>query len=233
MTYNILRFEASDRMSDLVSNYYSMFIVLNRFGINMGFQDQTIGEICENYNIDVKTLLVIVNLLISPDRANIDNSDISLPELINYLKSSHLYYLNYRLPLVRSQLHKVLNDDSLLTKAVLKYYDEYIDETRRHMEFENRVLFKYVEDLLHNQCDSFIDIDNIENHHDNREVMLKELKNIVIKYYPSQMTNELSSVMYEMFVTEDLVSSHCMIEDYLLRPSIKLLEQTKGVKDGE
>lgn len=231
MKYKILRFEATDKMVDLVSNYHTMFIVLNRFGINMGFQDQTIEEVCVNYGVDLKTLLVIVNLLISQDRMGVDPSEVSLLELVKYLRNSHIYYLDYRLPFVRSQLRRVINDNTPLTKVVLDYYDEYIDAIRKHMEFEERVSFKYVEDLLNDKYDGLSKLSNAEEHHDNREEMLRELKNIMIKYYPSQMTNELSSVMYEMFVTENLLSAHCEIEDTLLFPAIHLLEQKRRKED--
>ncbi|MFI3268605.1 MAG: hemerythrin domain-containing protein, partial [Rikenellaceae bacterium] len=78
--YKVWNYTPNDKMTDLISENYSMLLVLNRFGISMGFNDSTISEVCESYNIDVTTFLAVVNLLISNDRSsfNVDASKLSL-----------------------------------------------------------------------------------------------------------------------------------------------------------
>ncbi len=224
--YNILNFRATDKMSDLVSNNHTMFIILNRFGINMGFNDKTIAEVCSDYDVNVDTLLAISNLLTTEGGENsIDISKLSLPTLTQYLSKSHSYYLDYRLPEIRERLCRAMPSNDPLAMAVINYYDEYIGDVRRHMNHEE-VIFKYVDDLLSGCVDYKFDIAQFADHHKDREMKLTELKNIIIKYYPTATTNELSSVIVEIFDCESLVSAHCDIEDNLLMPAIRFAEES-------
>ena len=53
---------------------------------------------------------------------------------------------------------------------------------------------------------------------------LTELKNILIKYYPASSSNELNSVLFDIFTCEQDLASHNYIEDYLFIPVIQKLE---------
>ena len=50
------------------------------------------------------------------------------------------------------------------------------------------------------------------------------LKNILIKYYPASSSNELNSVLFDIFTCEQDLASHNYIEDYLFIPVIQKLE---------
>ena len=59
---------------------------------------------------------------------------------------------------------------------------------------------------------------------------LSELKNIIIKYYPSNGSNHLlNAVLYDIFSCEEEVGSHCRIEDYLFVPAVRCLEKKMGL----
>jgi hypothetical protein len=45
---NIVRYQATDRMSDLISDNYSLLMVMSRFGLSLGFGDKTVAEVCED-----------------------------------------------------------------------------------------------------------------------------------------------------------------------------------------
>lgn len=60
--------------------------------------------------------------------------------------------------------------------------------------------------------------------HDQVEAKLTELKNILIKYYPASSSNELNSVLFDIFTCEQDLASHNYIEDYLFIPVIQTLE---------
>lgn len=229
--YNVTSYKATDRMNELVSQNVTMFIILNRFGINMGFGEKSIEEVCNEYKVDTTTLLAISNLLFVEDyKARIDHSTLSLTALTSYLRKSHSYYLNYLLPEIRKRLSEAMPTNDPLAMAVMNYYDEYIDDVRRHMNHEE-VIFKYVAELLAGKADYNFNIEQFADHHKDREMKLTELKNIIIKYYPTSTTNELSSVMVEIFNCEALISAHCEIEDSLLMPTIRRVE--REIKDME
>ena len=61
--------------------------------------------------------------------------------------------------------------------------------------------------------------------HDQIEMKIIELKNILIKYYPPG-SNLLNSVLFDIFATEQDLASHNHVEDYLFMPAILALEKT-------
>ena len=63
---------------------------------------------------------------------------------------------------------------------------------------------------------------------DQVEAKLGELKNILIKYYPAESSNELNSVLFDIFTCEEDLASHNYIEDALFIPAIKKLEQERS-----
>ncbi|MFR9641570.1 MAG: hemerythrin domain-containing protein [Rikenellaceae bacterium] len=226
-TYRILRYTSADKMCDLISDNYHILLVLNRFSISLGFKDFTLGQVCDNYNLDSNTLLAVVNLLISGDKQGAieDARHIELVALISYLKRSHAYFVEYKLPSIREKLQKAIVGDDAVSLAVLSYYDEYITEVERHMEHEEGVVFKYVERLLDGVSSKDFSIDLFSEHHEGMEAKLSELKSIIIKYFPAETTNDLSSVLLEIFDCEADLSSHSEIEDHLLIPAIRRAEQ--------
>ena len=59
---------------------------------------------------------------------------------------------------------------------------------------------------------------------DQVKAKLTEMKNILIKYYPASSSNELNSVLFDIFTCEQDLASHNYIEDYLFIPVIQTLE---------
>ncbi|MFI3327530.1 MAG: hemerythrin domain-containing protein [Rikenellaceae bacterium] len=228
------RYVASDMMGELICDNYPMVFVLNRFGIALGFGDKSIGEVCAASNVDVDTFLSVVNLLISDDKGGSGSSSaksefegkVSIPSLMIYLHNSHNYFLEYRLPALRQKLVEALGANSgeeVVNSAIIGYFDEYVAEVRKHMAYEESTVFEYVNSLLEGR-DTTYDIQIFSEHHDKVEAKLSELKNILIKYYPAAATNQLCSVMFDIFVCEADLASHNDIEDYLLVPAIRSVE---------
>jgi regulator of cell morphogenesis and NO signaling len=215
------KYRETDRMSDLISENYPALLVLSRFGIALGFRDKSIGEVCTDNHVDTNTFLAIINLMVTENQA-IPSSDmrISLESLVSYLHRSHNYFLDYRLPEIRKKLIEVLNEDyENLNKAVLEYFDKFVTEVRKHMLYEDKKVFPCAKDLS--------DDENKEKYkagfgkqHEQIETRLTEFKNILIKYYPAQSTNEMNSVLFDIFNCEAELTLHNAIEDYLFLPAI-------------
>ena len=64
---------------------------------------------------------------------------------LHYLEASHEYYLNFELPFIRRELKEALDDTDNLARLILRLYDEFADEVRVHMEYEEQNVFPYVE----------------------------------------------------------------------------------------
>ncbi len=224
--YKLGKYTPADSMSDLICNNYPMLLVLSRFGISLGFGEKTIREVCQQNNVDEQTFLAVVNLLISGDREaprNFGNDSIQC--LLNYLHNSHSYFLDFRLPSIREKLISVLatNTDNA-AKAIIRFYDLYVEQVHTHMEYEETTVFPYVRSLLSGVKRGDYNIRVFCRQHDNIESKLSELKNILIKYYPPENADELNSVLFDIFACASDLASHNFIEDNLFVPMISQLE---------
>lgn len=219
------KYRESDPMSRLISENYPALLVLSRFGISLGFGDKSIEEVCRDNNVDTDTFLTIINLTISKNTLEeLSFSGISLDALIEYLLNSHDYFLNYRLPEIRQKLIQALNvNENDLNKAVIEYFDKFVAEVRKHMLYENNKVFPYVEGLLQDKDRDKYTID-FRKQHERMETRLAEFKNILIKYYPARSTNEINSVLFDIFSCEKDLASHNAVEDQLFIPAIQELE---------
>ena len=150
-------------------------MVLNRFGIPLGFGEKTVAEGCNDQKVDIPTFLTVVNYIVGGER-KID--DISLSSLIDYLKQAHVYFLNYELPMIRRRLIDAIDcsGSDEVAFLILRFFDDYFIEVRRHMQYENKKVFSYVHSLLQGVRTSDYCIRNFAEKHNTMDKKLKELK---------------------------------------------------------
>ena len=137
------------------------------------------------------------------------------------------YFLNFRLPHLRRKLLESIGEcPQDVAFVIQRFFDEYAEEVNKHMSYEEKVVFPYVRDLLKGVKDPKYNISIFRKRHDQIEMKIVELKNILIKYYPGPGSNLLNSVLFDIFATEQDLASHNHVEDYLFMPAILALEKT-------
>ncbi|MBO4519268.1 MAG: helix-turn-helix transcriptional regulator [Paludibacteraceae bacterium] len=205
-------YKSTDKICDLMAHEEDAIQIISRFGLEMGVGDQTIAEVCEAHDVHTPTFLSIVNYKVFHQRAIPE--DIDVPTLQHYLHNAHTYFLDFRLPRLRNALVEAIMPADPSTKIpglILRCYDEFVDEIRTHIEHENAGLFD-------------------EHEHDDQRITdkLTEIKNLIIKYFPSdsqvrpasEISYQLISVMSDLWHTEQDFADHCAIEDDILRPAL-------------
>lgn len=217
-------YTGDNRMCDLVCDRYPVLQVMSRFGISLGFGDKTIAEVCEENKVDTATFLAVVNLLMNFGNGAELAEGISVRSLTDYLHNSHGYFLEFRLPAIRRKLIEAV-DCSLsdVSFAIMRYFDEYVAEVNKHMAYEEQTVFPYVESLLSGEKNVSYSMDVFRRQHDQVESRLRELKNIIIKYYPAGGTNELNGVLFDIFTCEQELATHNAVEDEIFIPAVERL----------
>ncbi len=226
-------YEADDQMISLIRDNYNILQSLGSFGLSLGFGDKTVRQVCDEQKVDCYTFLAVVNFTIN-GYIDVDNEDkLSLSTLLHYLKASHDYYLGFQLPFIRKELEDALDQTDNLARLILKLYDEYAREIRMHMRYEEKTVFPYVESLIDNQSSANYDIDTFSKHHNQIDKRLKELKNIIIKYLPSDElhNNQLTATLYDIYNNEDWLMQHSKVEDNIFIPAIRRLEHKTKQND--
>lgn len=223
MKYSEERYEPTDKLRDLVREDSRLIMVIGRFGLPLGFGDTTVKEACEINGVDTQTLLETANYVSSreyyPER-------VSLASLMEYLREAHEYFLNFKFPTIRRKLLEALdcsggNDIALV---ILRFYDEYVTEVRRHMEYENDSVFVYVQNVIEGVLNRDYNIFTIASKHTSISYKLKELKDVIIQYYPQKNNYLLNDVLLDIIECEQDLDSHCNIEDRILVPAVSARE---------
>ena len=226
-------------MSDLIHDDYRLLQVISRFGVSLGFGDQTVEAACRACKVDPSTFLAVVNFVQAEGHINVSElaERVSVAELMSYLQRSHSYFLDFRLPAIRRKLIEAIDCSAKnqIAFLILKFYDEYAAEVQRHMEYENTYIHTYVQQLLEGKLPPIVGGQGgatytvlANQHHDNHASLTKssnELKSIIIKYYPSDSdTQRLADALMDIYIMEEDLFSHCHHEDTLFAESVHLLE---------
>jgi regulator of cell morphogenesis and NO signaling len=214
-------YKATDRICDLMAHEEDAIHVISRFGLEMGVGEQSIATACEAHGVHTPTFLAVINYKVYKQRATA--ADIDVETLQKYLGNAHTYFLNFRLPHLRRLLIEALIPAEISSKIpmlILRCYDEFVEEIRTHIEHENAGMFE-------------------EHAHDDQRITdkLTEIKNLIIKYYPSQsmaqngmVTYQLINVMSDLWHTEQDFADHCAIEDDILRPALAQAQPQQSVQ---
>lgn len=222
----------SHRLRDLLDDHPALLMVLSRFGISLGFGDRQVADVCRSAGVDTTTFLAVVNFICG-DTAD-TSSRISMPTLIGYLRQAHGYYLDYVMPGIRRRLIDAVAsaDASEVSLALIRFFDEYVGEVRRHMAFEDNHVFTYVNSILSGEIPDkpFSIADFRANHHPIAE-KLQELKDLIICHFTAEGSRAdlLNSVLFDIITLERDLTTHCRVEDLIFVPAVEYLEQKAAI----
>lgn len=213
----------TNTMRELIRDNAMLLPAISRFDIAFGFGDNSVGNVCRKNGVDVNTFLAVCNTLSGYRH---DSGGISLTSLMGYLKRAHSSFLDVSLPKIRMQLieginYSATNEVSLL---LIKFFDDYVVEVKRHMEYENDVIFKYVEGLVDGCADDDFRIGSFSVNHEPMAQKLRELKDIFIYHYTHNENARLSAALFDIINCERDLMSHFDVESRLFVPAVERVE---------
>lgn len=219
-------YEAQDKMINLIRDNYNVLQSLSAFGISLGFGDKTVEETCFANKVDTTTFLAIVNMTIN-GATDYKLDKLSVSTLLHYLEACHRYYMDYQLPFVRRELSESIYINDKLGKLIIQMYDEYAKEIIKHMNYEERMLFPYVKELMGGQSSTTYNIDTFAKQHTEADKSLRELKSLIIKYLPSGVhnSNKLNSTLFLIHNNEEWLGNHQEVEDKMFVPLVRKMEE--------
>ncbi len=233
LSIRIKMYKSADKMCDLIGSQHESLQIISRFGLPLGVGEKTIDEVCRECSVDTTTFLIVVNYKLFGQHTSFDLQEINMPDLITYLRNAHANFFEFSFPLVRRKLIESINQtiDNKIPMLIIKFFDEYVQEISQHMQHENEQVFPYVEELVEGNTNQSFSIEQFANQHraiEDQHIASKltELKNLIIKYYPTTSNNTLLfSALYDIFDMEQELVIHCNIEDNILLPAVRLMEK--------
>lgn len=229
------------KMADVIHMNYFTLSVLNRFGIELGFSDKSVEDVCKLYHVDVDFFLEIVNTFVDKDyfpKRHLQTFSVKL--ITDYLQQTHDDYHQNKVPEIEFLIEEMVKscytqkDNIVLLK---KFFNDYKQELLNHTRREEEVVFPYTKAIenayLSEKPDRSViklmetySIDVFQNEHDNIEEKLFDLKNIIIKYLPQPKNSRLcNKLLYELFNLEQDLNDHSRIEEKVLVPKIRQMEK--------
>lgn len=199
--------------------------VVGRFGLSFGFADKTVMTVCAEDNVDMESFLAVCNLLCG---RNCSVSGISLPALMGYLGKAHVHFTDFLLPSIRKKLIDAINcsDINDITFLLLRFFDDYVQEVRNHMRYENDEVFAYVSKLLEGDTSGNFRIADYSLNHVSMTEKLNGLKDIFIRHYHVRDNEILTSALLDIIYCGNELERHCEIENRLFVPAVEKLENS-------
>ena len=215
-------------MADLMNRDYALSGVLERVGLSFGFGDETVGEVCSRAGVNTASFLLICNVYLSgdyaPSREVLEHID--LRDILRYLRLSHTYYEGCALKSISQALDALMAPCGDTHKMIIaRFFSDYTAELSKHFEFEEAVVFPYVEAMLDKNVKDDFSIAEYEKHHSDVQEKLDDLKKLIMTYLPPQCDQRLIHVaLSELFTLEIDLQKHTIIEDRILIPAVNRLE---------
>ena len=221
-------FSENMKMADLVLGNSKLLLMFPRFGMNLGFGDHSIAEVCAMNNVSAPFFLMICNVYCNNDYTPSleDIASVDLKALINYLLESHKYYLHERLPHIEEHLDHIIN--ACIPKygnMLRRFFQEYKNEVVDHFIYEEKNVFPYMEQLANQGVKTDYKIKVFHENHTNIEDKLSDLMNILVKYLPADVfPKERIEIALDINELSADLMSHALIEERVLIPFVESLE---------
>lgn len=229
----------SVKMAEVININHHLLSVIHKAGIRLGFGDATLEEVSIQYSLNPDFVVALLNTYNDPRYLPEDHLKMfSVQEIVDYLRRSHRIYIREQLPELAMLFEKYADETNSMkyNKLLRNFFSEYRSEIEKHFIAEDERMFPYalaVEKALLGFEVSATDREQFKNYtikdflqeHDNIEVKLSDLRNLIVKYIPQADDSVLAFLILEKLyhLNRDL-EDHSRIEEKVLIPKVSELE---------
>lgn len=220
-------FDKHMKMADLIAFNHNLILVMHRFGISLGFGEKRVCDVCDAAGVPVDFFLTVSNAYtfegFQSDEKMLGTIDMAC--MLDYLKASHRYYLEERLPHIGTHLHNIASRvDVRYGKILERFFVEYQKEISDHFDMEEHEVFPLITGAVSQEEES--SSDRFAESHESLVDALSDLSPIVYKYLPDNvMPEETMELVFDILqLTADL-EKHALIEEKILIPYLRMVER--------
>ena len=232
-------FNENSKLAEIIDHDHMLLPVINRLGVKLGFENQTIKQACKKQNLDIQFFIEIINVFHNENYFP-EKKLVSFPVIlvVDYLKATHNYYTEFVIPEIERLIEKLINNKLHPESEIIrKFFKKYKEELSSHIGFEEKKVFPYVlklnaasnseinKEIFLNEYSNFT-IQNFEDEHSDIDEKILDLKNIIIKYLPPDYNTYIRNALLSHLILFDKdLKSHTRIEDKILIPKVKSMEK--------
>ncbi|MDR2813718.1 MAG: hemerythrin domain-containing protein [Prevotellaceae bacterium] len=223
------------KLADAIHSNYLLIPVVTRFGVRLGFGDKTVKAVCKEYGVDVEFFTTILNVFSHENyfpQERLLRFDVM--QLVSYLKKTHAYYRSVLIPMLEKNMEAFVQSASKPDKQeillIKNFFEQYKNDLTAHLKREETITFPYITELVKKenteQLHEKYSMKIFESEHENVDEKLYDLKNILIKYLQGDYDEGVrNTLIFNIFRLEKDLKDHTRIEDKILIPTVKQMEQ--------
>lgn len=216
------------KLADIIAANHNIILLLPRFGIPLGFGEKSVREVCAAAGVPVDFMLLVCNLYTFkdylPSIEEVSAIDMSL--LVPYLKASHVYYTDERLPHIESHIAHIAERMDERTGSIFKqFYSDFRREITAHFQQEEQREFPRLIALQQAMRPKGASRRMSSKSHAELVDKLNDLTQIVYKYLPGNvMPEETMELVFDILQLSTDIQNHALIEEKILAPYLAWLE---------
>ncbi len=223
------------KMAEILAERPELSLLLEHTGMVLPVGEKTVEKLCLAHGIDTDLFLTLAALYsgetVIPPR---DLPESALATIIRCLRNDHVYYLGEMYPAIREAiLHLSAGETPGQASLVLQFFDDYFNEVKEHLSYEEQVAFPYMTSLFpsasetgNNRGSRDYSVQEYKTHHDDIEEKLNDLKHLLIRHLPAagdqRIRRRILGLLAEL---ERNLHIHSMIEDLILIPLVERIEK--------
>ncbi len=229
------KFTSSMKVARLVEANYRLLGVLARVGIDGSFGEKTVSEVCISSGLDPDTIILLCEVYTFPNfKPSMELlRRCHVGDILRYMHQSHDYYLNRAISDMEASITKLLEPcQQKQQEVVWNFFRGYKVEVKNHFGFEEQEVIPYVQGLIIGQNRPGFSIDRFEENHSNIDEKLGDFKNLVMKSLPAVCDNDIRlDLLVHIYALQEDLKCHTYIEDHVLVPMVRLLENPQRFRD--
>lgn len=230
---------SESKLAEIIISHPYVILMLEHFEISLPVHDLTIRQICEKYCINETLFIAITDLYCK--KKGVPSLKLTADDattITRFLAASHRYYSERVYPKIMQLIERMSKQNHHREmKLVSLFFADYFKEVTTHLDYENQVFHPYVKWLVardkgmpHKENYGDYSVSQYQDHHDDIEMKLADLKNLLIKYLPIHNDNIIRRKL--LFLLSELefdLNIHSKIEELILIPLAFELENKNRV----
>ncbi len=236
-----MNFASTLTFSDIITQNRLLESVVERMDFPKSSWKRPIAEVCQKTVYSEDFALAVLKAFDENQQFPTDLLlQFPLRAILNYLKATHRYYLERKLPEIEQTFFNLIADYNVTHPDLVRISSLFIDykkELTAHIVEEETTLFPYIEHLMFYAENSnedkamYIEVANyslkqFEESHEDVEKSLSNIRELIYHYAPQDsMVMPFRVFLLQMDFFEKDLNCHGMMEDFVLMPLAIQLEQ--------
>lgn len=221
--------QLNQKLAEQIELNPSFILMLQHLDVDFCVGDKTLKHIAEELGINEYLLLAIGDLYYgNRPTGNPIKIENDIKHTVRFLKNSHRYYRNEKYPEILGFIRELQQNHSNAEVQLLeKFFMDYFQEVKEHLNYEDNVAFPYFLDLVNkdNKNSTNYTAREYSEHHTDIELKLKDLKNLLLKHI--HINEDLAlrrKLLLSIFELGQDLYIHSLIEETILIPGAKSIE---------